>query len=90
MITDAQWEETIQPKVMALPGMCTDYMSDFMCEPQEEGVSTYIKFMSDHGLADTQNGTVFGDYLKANGCTIVQDRPRSMVVLDADIARLFL
>ena len=90
MITDDQWNNIIAPKIMALPGMIRDQDSDFFCEPDEEGVDTYFKFMSDGGKTDDHNGTVFSDYLKANGCAITQNRPRSVIVLDADIARLFL
>ena len=90
MITDEQWETVIVEKIMSLPDMRTDHDSDFIAEPNVEGVSTYFKFMSDHSVTDDHNGTVFSNFLKANGCVIEQTRPRSMSVLDADIERLFL
>ena len=90
MITDEQWENEIPKKVFAIPGMRTDSDSDFMCDPVDEGVTTYFRFMSDCGATDDHNGKVFSDYLKANGCAVEQHRARSMIVFDADIARLFL
>jgi hypothetical protein len=89
MITDEQWE-AIVPKIMALPGMTKDHDSCFMCEPSIEGVSTYIKFMSNHGVTDDANGLVFSKYMLDNDCSIVQKRERSMIVLDVDLTRLFL
>lgn len=89
MITDKQFKK-IADRVMALPGMRVDHNSTFMAEPNEEGVDTYIKFMSDHGITDDHNGTVLKDYFIMNGCPIRTLRPRSMVVLDESLKRLFL
>jgi hypothetical protein len=60
-----------------------------MAESQTDG-TTYIKFMSDHGVTDDHNGVVFSAYLRTNGAVVKQDRLRSMVVRDADLVRLFL
>jgi hypothetical protein len=90
MITEDQWQRDIPKKIMSLPGMKTDHDSVFVCEPIEEGASTYFKFMSDHGVTDDYNGKVFADYLRANNCVITTSRPRSMIVLNSDITRLFL
>ncbi len=86
-LTDEQ-VEALEPLVMALPGMTTDHESDFICEPHMPG-EMYFKFMSDHGVTDDQNGTVFGDYLRANACNVEQHRPRSMTVPVDDLIRIF-
>jgi hypothetical protein len=88
MITDTQWKK-IAMKVMAIPGMKTDHNSDFIVEDVYPGYS-YIKFMSDHGVTDDHNGILLSCYLRLNSGVVEQTRPRSMVVRDEDMKRLFL
>ncbi len=86
-ITDEQWE-TINKKIMALPGMVS-VDADFMSEDNDDG-TTYIKFMSDHGVHDDANGKVLSAHLLREGCEIESSRFRSMTVRNADLVRLFL
>ncbi len=89
-IDDAQWGE-IGIKIMSLPGITNSDASDFIVEPVDPlDFESHIKFMSAGGTTDDANGQVFGDYLRQNGCMVRQDRPRSMIVQNADLVRLFL
>lgn len=87
MITDKQWTK-IAKKIMALPGMRKDAGSNFIAEGDDD--ETYIKFMSEHGVTDDDNGNTLAAYLIANGCIINQSRARSMTVPTAALAKLFL
>lgn len=88
MITDNEWD-TIAKRVMALPGMISANDSSFIAEDDRDDTS-YMKFMSDHGVTDDNNGNTFTAYMRAQGCTIESSRPRSMRVIDADLRKLFL
>ena len=90
MITEDQWNNIIAPKIMSLPGMNKEHDSNFIAEPAEEGVTTYVKFMSDHGVTDDNNGMVLSTFMKEAGCVVDQARPRSMILHDVDLIRLFL
>ena len=91
-ITEEQWNTIIGPKIMSLPGMMTTHHSDFIADGDSIiGIAkTYIRFMSDYGTTDNNNGKVLYEYLKANNCDCYRHRPRAVVVNDEDIARLFL
>ena len=88
MITEDEWE-MIAAKVMALPGMITDHDSDFEAEDSADDMS-YIKFMSDKGITDDDNGNTLKAYMLAQGCKVYGNRARSMEVHDADLRKLFL
>ena len=90
-LTDEELE-TMAKKIMALPGVTMDHDSDFIAEPEEHesGPKTYIKFMSNHGVTDDANGAAFTDYMRDKGYRVLSDRPRSMVVEDADLRKEFL
>jgi hypothetical protein len=86
--SEEQWYK-LAKEIMAIPGMKTEADSNFVAEQATLG-KTYIKFMSDHGATDDHNGIILSAFLRLNGCEVEQARPRSMIVKDTDLYRLFL
>ncbi len=89
-INDSQWGE-IGIKIMSLPDITNSDASDLLIEPADfRDYESRIQFVSAGEVTDDTNGQAFGDYLRKNGCVVRQARPRTMVVQNADLVKLFL
>ena len=83
-----QWDKVIEPKIMNIHRMHTDFNSTFVCE--WHGDTTTMKFTSDDSNTDMYNANIFANYLKANRCAFKFHIPRSLTVNNSDIIKLFL
>lgn len=67
-------------KVMDVPGINKSCDSGFITETNADGSQTFIKFMSDAGVTDAQNGLCFAQFMRDRGHEVIQLQARSCTV----------
>lgn len=76
-------------KIMDIPGMNKSHDSGFIIDYGLHPSRMYIKFMSDAGVTDDQNGLTFAAYMRERGHKIEHVGTRSYVISTADMLKEF-